>query len=501
MSRSSSTASSTSAAGFDPVAAGFTDPLPGRTQKRLDAIYLDTTYLGPSYCFPAQELVISACAELVRERIVKGDEAALWRADGRDAERKGLKGWLAQGGGDIKGEVKDDDEDAAMMELAALPEEYDEDDIAMAVREETPFAGRRGEISTPHRTIHAEAAETEEPDEEAWLAAHEEHLAAEATSDPRERLQAEAVKRDVMAQNVELVAASPLNPSHAVAASTSSELVPPTERQAPGDGGPVPPPENSDGSDAPATARDSSLGEPRSDPNAPLLAPKPEADLQEALSGADEGRRNPSEQAPPIGTESTDVSVKAEDDKGGLAPQTDAVKSEAEEKPDLKPKKERLLVLIGTYSIGKERFVSTPCLPHVLERSLTRPCCRIVKAIARALSTKVFCDGYKRSLFLAQDDPSLHELLTEDPLEAQVHVGGLRDITRESMQDYLGKYKAPRVENGFTSMIGLRPTGEAAFLPSGGSLEIVLTLCATRRMDVPLRVQRQDAVDRKDPAD
>lgn len=501
MSRSSSTASSTSAAGFDPVAAGFTDPLPGRTQKRLDAIYLDTTYLGPSYCFPAQELVISACAELVRERIVKGDEAALWRADGRDAERKGLKGWLAQGGGDIKGEVKDDDEDAAMMELAALPEEYDEDDIAMAVREETPFAGRRGEISTPHRTVHAEAAETEEPDEEAWLAAHEEHLAAEATSDPRERLQAEAVKRDVMAQNVELVAASPLNPSHAVAASTSSELVPPTERQAPGDGGPVPPPENSDGSDAPATARDSSLGEPRSDPNAPLLAPKPEADLQEALSGADEGRRNPSEQAPPIGTESTDVSVKAEDDKGGLAPQTDAVKSEAEEKPDLKPKKERLLVLIGTYSIGKERFVSTPCLPHVLERSLTRPCCRIVKAIARALSTKVFCDGYKRSLFLAQDDPSLHELLTEDPLEAQVHVGGLRDITRESMQDYLGKFKAPRVENGFTSMIGLRPTGETLNVwcwRREASYSFPYAMC---RVDLPLRVKRQDPVDCEDSAD
>lgn len=83
-----------------------------------------------------------------------------------------------------------------------------------------------------------------------------------------------------------------------------------------------------------------------------------------------------------------------------------------------------------------------------------------MKAIAHALSTKVYCDGYKRSLCLAQDDPDLHALLTEDPLEAQVHIGGLRDITREVMQDYLGKYKAPRIDNGFTKMIGLRPTGE-----------------------------------------
>ncbi|KWU47380.1 DRMBL-domain-containing protein [Rhodotorula sp. JG-1b] len=119
-----------------------------------------------------------------------------------------------------------------------------------------------------------------------------------------------------------------------------------------------------------------------------------------------------------------------------------------DEKPDLKPKKERLLVLVGTYSIGKERYLETDSAAH-----------SIVKAIAHALSTKVYCDGYKRSLCLAQDDPDLHALLTEDPLEAQVHIGGLRDITREVMQDYLGKYKAPRIENGFTKMIGLRPTG------------------------------------------
>lgn len=39
--------------------------------KRIDHVYLDTTYLDPKYTFPPQPLVISACAELAR-RIVAG---------------------------------------------------------------------------------------------------------------------------------------------------------------------------------------------------------------------------------------------------------------------------------------------------------------------------------------------------------------------------------------------------------------------------------------------
>jgi len=82
-----------------------------------------------------------------------------------------------------------------------------------------------------------------------------------------------------------------------------------------------------------------------------------------------------------------------------------------------------------------------------------------VKAIAHALNTKIYADPRKKELFVAQDDPDLHSLLTDDPLEAQVHVGWLQSIQREAMLEYLARYKAPRCEGGFTKMIGLRPTG------------------------------------------
>ncbi|EJT98792.1 DRMBL-domain-containing protein [Dacryopinax primogenitus] len=113
--------------------------------------------------------------------------------------------------------------------------------------------------------------------------------------------------------------------------------------------------------------------------------------------------------------------------------------SAAEESKPSTPGK--TLVAIGTYSIGKER---------------------IVKAIALALGSKIYCDARKRGLLLAQDDPELHSLLTTDPYSCQVHLLPLQSITVDRMQDYLEQFKGL-----FDRVLGFRPTGWTYVPPAG----------------------------------
>jgi len=100
-----------------------------------------------------------------------------------------------------------------------------------------------------------------------------------------------------------------------------------------------------------------------------------------------------------------------------------------------------VLVAIGTYSIGKER---------------------IVKAIAHALGSKIYCDTRKRGLLLAQADPSLHALLTSDPYTCQVHLLPLQNISIERMTEYLAHFKGV-----FDRVLGFRPTGWTYVAPAG----------------------------------
>src|SRR5690606_15075000 len=78
----------------------------------------------------------------------------------------------------------------------------------------------------------------------------------------------------------------------------------------------------------------------------------------------------------------------------------------------------RLLVVIGTYSIGKER---------------------ICVGIAEALQTKIFAGPAKMSTAHALEDPHLNDLLTSRPEDAQVHMTTLKDITVDALKDYLAE--------------------------------------------------------------
>lgn len=93
----------------------------------------------------------------------------------------------------------------------------------------------------------------------------------------------------------------------------------------------------------------------------------------------------------------------------------------------------RLLVVIGTYSIGKERV----CL-----------------GIAKALNSKIYAPAPKQRICAALEDPELSSRLTTNPLEAQVHMQMLMEIRAETLLDYLQGYPGH-----FSRVVGFRPTG------------------------------------------
>lgn len=106
-------------------------------------------------------------------------------------------------------------------------------------------------------------------------------------------------------------------------------------------------------------------------------------------------------------------------------------------------RKQRLLVICGTYSIGKER---------------------ICVAIAKALGSKIFASAGKIKICKQLDDPELTALLTSDPIEAQVHMQMLMEIRAETLQDYLDSYKPH-----FSRIVGFRPSGWN-FRPGNGKV-------------------------------
>ncbi|KAG6897828.1 hypothetical protein C0992_010633 [Termitomyces sp. T32_za158] len=102
---------------------------------------------------------------------------------------------------------------------------------------------------------------------------------------------------------------------------------------------------------------------------------------------------------------------------------------------------ETWLIVVGTYLIGKER---------------------IVKAIAQALNSKVYCDPRKAAILRCQADAELDALLTANPLEATVHLVPLSTITSDKLKTYMGRFKGK-----FSKAAGFRATGWTYTPPMG----------------------------------
>ncbi|PLB38871.1 DNA cross-link repair protein PSO2 [Aspergillus candidus] len=106
----------------------------------------------------------------------------------------------------------------------------------------------------------------------------------------------------------------------------------------------------------------------------------------------------------------------------------------------------RLLIVIGTYSIGKERI----CL-----------------GIARALRSKIYATPAKQRVCACLEDPELTSLLTDDPTAAQVHMQTLFELRADTLADYLDSLKPH-----FARVVGFRPTGWSYRPPAGRTIDI-----------------------------
>ncbi|KAK2748761.1 hypothetical protein FQN57_000342 [Myotisia sp. PD_48] len=102
---------------------------------------------------------------------------------------------------------------------------------------------------------------------------------------------------------------------------------------------------------------------------------------------------------------------------------------------------DRLLIVIGTYSIGKERI----CI-----------------GIAQALKSKIYASAKKQRILRSLEDEELSGLLTLNPLEAQVHMQSLMDMRTATLSEYLNSFKPH-----FARIVGFRPTGWNYRPPAG----------------------------------
>ena len=97
----------------------------------------------------------------------------------------------------------------------------------------------------------------------------------------------------------------------------------------------------------------------------------------------------------------------------------------------------QLLILVGTYSIGKEK---------------------LVKALAKDLGTRIYClDPRKHQVYEHLHDPELEALLTRDPLQARVHVLNMFALSASATQEWLATLRSRGAQ--LTHAVAFRPTG------------------------------------------
>ncbi|WFD43964.1 DNA cross-link repair protein PSO2/SNM1 [Malassezia psittaci] len=123
--------------------------------------------------------------------------------------------------------------------------------------------------------------------------------------------------------------------------------------------------------------------------------------------------------------------------KGEFAPKRQGILSWAPASIQPSEDPSDLLVVVGTYSIGKER---------------------LVVALAQALHTSIYCiDQRKYQIYAQLQDTELNSLLTRDPTQARVHVTNLFALSPSTLRAWADKLRSQGMP--ISQTIAFRPTG------------------------------------------
>lgn len=96
-------------------------------------------------------------------------------------------------------------------------------------------------------------------------------------------------------------------------------------------------------------------------------------------------------------------------------------------------KHSKLLVVSGTYTIGKEKVFMTA---------------------AEELNSKVWAPTEKRRILNCLEDLTISSRLVKDPLQARIHVVNMGDLNPQNLKKYLDS-----LGGSFTHILALKPTG------------------------------------------
>ncbi|PWN43805.1 DRMBL-domain-containing protein [Ceraceosorus guamensis] len=364
-------------------------------RHRLDIIYLDTTYCNARYCFPPQPLVIDACGQLVAN-------LAPNQAQGPDVDLTKQEEDWSRPYKSATALLKEEKQKVALKEEASARSAMGSWLGRRSPLDDPKVEGAQSAARSalPDATSMDTATAAEEAEAELWAAAHGglDELIDGGFMDEVNALQ-------------EMDAQASQTPDEEVSEDTLQMQL--SIKQEPLEGEVARPPLMERGTSnafiKQEDATDSGLDS----------VPKPAQDAFTVLGAASKQEGTMTNYA---ASEALLKTRLAESSKTG-----------------------RLLVVCGTYTIGKEK---------------------IVLAAARALRSKVYCsDPRKYAVYAQVDEPELHARLTRDPLAASVHVHGLSAVNGEALRALVASLR--KMGGDFDRAVAFRPTGWTYKPPAG----------------------------------